>query len=149
MTDIIGQMNGCNFIRESAIDVVILPATEEQDTCADFSIESVVTTANDCGFPKFSAQVKGGLAPYQYQWTADGKNTDAIFVATADYIGTQTLTVTDSNLCVSQFTFEVNEITTKPIDANLFKQGGPPGKASSIFFNRIKAESYCPTFVLC
>lgn len=114
VTDIIGKMSGCNFIREGALDVIVLPAL---GSCEDLSVEVISIQKEGCESPEFVAQVQGGLAPYQYQWTANGLHSDSNFVATTDYIGTQILTVTDANGCFVKTTFEVEETLT--LDAKL------------------------------
>ena len=79
----------------------------ENIDCTNFSI-SVEETENTCENITYTAILKNGTPPYQYNWTADGMNTDAIFVANpTTHIGTQLVTVTDANGCRNTQVFTV------------------------------------------
>lgn len=105
VTDIIGQMNGCNFIRESAIDVVSLPTEEVSADCESLSLDMSVYVGHR---PSLTTRATGGTAPYVYTSNLP-RIFDNQFLVGCTRHSDIVATVTDANGCsVTDTLFNIN-----------------------------------------
>lgn len=115
---------GCSLIDSSTV------------TQPDLIVLSVSSINSRCSMPngQASVTVAGGTAPYLYEWLPSGQ-TNAI--ATALLSGTHTITVTDSNSCVSTTTVVVNDSPSPVATVNSITHvtcnGGSDGTATATF----------------
>ena len=84
--------NGCSHPFTTTVDGIT--------PCADFSL-NISSTSIDCGLTQFAAALNGGTPPYAYNWTTTDNNQELTFISNDQYVGPQTLSVTDANDCVA------------------------------------------------
>lgn len=87
----------------------------------------------------------GGTTPYSYSWTPTGPPTDTNQTATGLCAGTYTITVTDSNNCVSVDTITINTTSLLLSISNIVPEscfGNCDGQATVIVNNGVAPYTY-------